>query len=78
MKDTLFNRNFCIPDRKYYLADTRYYNTDYLLYSYHEIYYYFTKQAMAEKPNLSIKKNYSNFCYSSLYNVIERIFEINK
>lgn len=60
LEDALFNKDFRVPDGKYYLADAGYHNTDYLLCPYRGVRYHLKEQAAPEK-SLSTKKNYSIF-----------------
>ena len=71
----MFNKDFRIPDRKYYLADAGYHNIDYLLCLYRGVRYYFKEQAAAGKRPMD-KEELFNLCHSSLCNVVERIFGV--
>ena len=77
LEDALFNKDFQIPDGKYYLADVEYHNTDYLLCPYCNVWYHLKKQVAAEKKPMN-KEELFNLCHSSLYNVVEKIFEVTK
>lgn len=77
LEDTLFIKDFKIFDKKYYLIDIKYYNINYFLYSYYNICYHLKKQVAIEKKLVN-KKELFNFCYSSLYNIIKRIFGVIK
>ena len=77
LEDALFTRDFKISNRKYYLADARYHNTDYFLYFYCGVCYYLKEQVAARKKPIN-KEELFNFCYSSLCNMIERIFGVTK
>ena len=77
MKNAFFENNFMILENKYFLTNTRYYNIDYLLYPYYDMRYHLKDQALASWK-LSNKEKLFNFYYSSLQNVIERIFDIIK
>lgn len=77
LEDALFDKNFMIPNKKYYLADAEYHNTDYLLYPYRCTRYHLKEQAMAgQKP--TNKKELFNLCHFTLQNVVERMFSITK
>lgn len=77
LEDALFDKNFMIPNKKYYLVDARYYNTNYLLYSYHNIRYYLKEQAIASQKLTNIEKLF-NLHHFILQNIVERIFGIIK
>ena len=77
LEDALFNKDFWIPDGKYYLADAGYHNTDYLLCPYRGVRYHLKEQAAAGKKPMN-KEELFNLCHSSLRNVVERIFGVTK
>ena len=77
LEDDLFNKDFRIPDGKYYLADTRYHNTDYLLCPYRVVRYHLKEQAASGKKTMN-KEELFNLHHSSLRNVVERIFGVTK
>lgn len=51
LEGVLFDKDFMIPDKKYYLAEAGYHNTDYLLCPYHGVKYHLKEQTMViQKP----------------------------
>lgn len=65
LEDILFNKNFRIPNKKYYLANVGYYNIDYFLYLYCGVCYHLKKQAAIRKKPIN-KEELFNFSYFSL------------
>lgn len=77
LENALFIKDFKIFVEKYYLANTRYHNTNYLLYFQYSVCYYLRKQADMRKKLVNKEKLF-NFYFSSLYNIVERIFRVTK
>ena len=77
LKDTLFEKDFIIPEKNFYLADTGYHNSNYLLYPYHNIKYYLKEQAIAGQKSTN-KEELFNLYHFSFRNVVEKIFDVIK
>lgn len=65
LKDALFNKDFYIPDKKYYLTNVGYYNMDYFFPPYQNICYHFKKQALSKKKLVN-KEELFNFYHINL------------
>jgi DDE superfamily endonuclease len=77
LQDASFRGGFSIPEGKYYLADAGYPNNNSLFTLYRGTRYHLKEQYSAsQKPNT--KEELFNLRYSSLCNVIERIFGVLK
>lgn len=77
LEDALFEKDFIIPEKKYYLANAGYHNTNYLLCPYRGVRYHLKEQAIAgQRP--TTKEELFNLRHSSLRNIVERIFGVTK
>lgn len=77
MEDILFNKDFYIPDKKYYPTNAEYHRIDYLFCLYYNVYYHFKEQVI-DKKKLVNKEKLFNCCHLNLYNIMDRIFEVTK
>ena len=77
LKDAIDGKGFVVPEKKYWLADAGYSNFNHLFTPYKDVRYHLKEQQLAKQQPQNPKKLF-NQRHSSLHNVIEHIFGINK